>query len=91
MPGQILTEANCFKTLFSLSDLPMVKLQLGPTLNPLAIKEGDDVYFECKVTAKPRAFKIDWKYNVSTFSLSLIPFVGNVSIIYIRFIQSWTI
>ena len=52
----------------------MVKLQLGPTLNPLAIKEGDDVYFECKVTAKPPAFKIDWKYNVSNHLTPILLF-----------------
>ena len=52
-------------TCFTFPDLPVVKLQLGPTLDASSIKEGDDVYFECKVTAKPRAYKIEWKYNVS--------------------------
>ncbi|XP_040572631.2 cell adhesion molecule Dscam1 isoform X2 [Lepeophtheirus salmonis] len=40
---------------------PEVELSLGSSLNPNEIKEGDDVYFECKVKAFPRATKIDWQ------------------------------
>jgi len=43
--------------------LPVVILQLGPTLRADSIKEGDDVYFECKIRAKPKAYKIEWKFN----------------------------
>ena len=46
-------------------DLPRVSLELGKTLNADNIKEGDDVYFECSVKAKPKAYKIEWKFNVS--------------------------
>ena len=48
------------------TDLPRVSLELGKTLNANNIKEGDDVYFECSVKAKPKAYKIEWKFNVST-------------------------
>lgn len=44
---------------------PQVSLQLGTTLNPDDIKEGDDVYFECHIRANPREHKIAWLHNVS--------------------------
>lgn len=47
------------------SDPPLVKLQLGSSLKPQQIKEGDDVYFECDVKANPRQHKISWYHNVS--------------------------
>lgn len=34
-------------------------------MNPDDIEEGDDVYFECKVDANPKAYKVIWKHNVS--------------------------
>ncbi|KAG6801022.1 hemicentin-2 [Apis mellifera caucasica] len=42
---------------------PKVQLHLGSTLNAEKIKEGDDVYFECKVRANPEHHKITWKHN----------------------------
>ncbi|KAG8306619.1 hypothetical protein J6590_043420, partial [Homalodisca vitripennis] len=45
---------------------PIVTLQLGTSLKPNEIKEGDDVYFECKIKANPREHKISWHHNVST-------------------------
>ena len=55
------------------TDLPRVSLELGKTLKANNIKEGDDVYFECSVKAKPKAYKIEWKFNVSTKILNSIP------------------
>ena len=60
-------------TLVMYTDLPRVSLELGKTLNANNIKEGDDVYFECSVKAKPKAYKIEWKFNVSTKNLNLTP------------------
>ena len=54
-----------------LLDLPRVSLKLGPTLKADNIKEGDDVYFECSIKAKPKAYKIEWKFNVSKISVKL--------------------
>jgi len=45
--------------------VPMLKLELGLSLNPDDIEEGDDVYFMCKVHANPWAYKVVWKHNVS--------------------------
>ncbi|CAD1469492.1 unnamed protein product [Heterotrigona itama] len=42
---------------------PKVQLHLGNTLNAEKIKEGDDVYFECKVRANPEHHKITWRHN----------------------------
>ncbi|KAG7204013.1 hypothetical protein KM043_001875 [Ampulex compressa] len=42
---------------------PKVQLHLGSTLNAENIKQGDDVYFECKVRANPEHHKITWKHN----------------------------
>ncbi|CAG9789232.1 unnamed protein product [Diatraea saccharalis] len=42
---------------------PLVLLNLGSTLNPDEIKEGDDVYFECNVKANPKEHRISWFHN----------------------------
>ncbi|XP_014228892.1 hemicentin-2-like [Trichogramma pretiosum] len=42
---------------------PKVQLELGSTLRAENIKEGDDVYFECKVRANPEHHKITWRHN----------------------------
>ncbi|XP_017883613.1 nephrin-like isoform X2 [Ceratina calcarata] len=51
---------------------PVVTLKMGSSLDPKNIKEGDDVYFECKVRANPVAYKLQWfheeeelRYNVT--------------------------
>ncbi|KZC13410.1 Nephrin [Dufourea novaeangliae] len=43
--------------------VPILHLELGSNMNPDDIEEGDDVYFECKVTANPDAYKVVWKHN----------------------------
>lgn len=47
-------------------DPPLVSLHFGNSLNPTNIKEGDDVYFECKVRSNPVQHKILWFHDVST-------------------------
>lgn len=51
------------------TDQPQVTLQLGSTLNPDDIKEGDDVYFECQIKANPKEHRITWWHDVSTCTL----------------------
>ena len=46
-------------------DKPKVQLAFGSQLEASNIKEGNDVYFECKVKSHPRYYKITWKQNVS--------------------------
>ncbi|XP_074042436.1 sidestep II transmembrane protein, partial [Leptinotarsa decemlineata] len=42
---------------------PIVTLCLGSTLNADDIKEGDDVYFECHVTANPHWRRLTWLHD----------------------------
>ena len=60
-------------TFFSVFSVPpRVKLDLGQMINPRDLEEGDDVYFECSVTANPPAYKLTWWHNVSIPSYSLV-------------------
>lgn len=43
--------------------IPVAELTLGPTLDADKIKEGDDVYFECNIDAKPASYKTSWWFN----------------------------
>ncbi|EAT37347.1 AAEL010645-PA [Aedes aegypti] len=42
---------------------PIVSLRLGSTLSADDIKDGDDVYFECQVTANPPWRKLHWLHD----------------------------
>jgi hypothetical protein len=46
-------------------DPPVISLQLGSKLQPGDIKEGDDVYFECRIDANPKFRRLTWLHNVS--------------------------
>lgn len=52
---------------------PVVSLKMGTNLNPDVIKEGEDVYFDCNVTANPEAYKLSWFKDVSPHRNSLDP------------------
>lgn len=45
-------------------DPPVISLQLGSKLQPGDIKEGDDVYFECRIDANPKFRRLTWLHNV---------------------------
>ena len=57
-----------------ISDRPKVQLSFGSQLEASNIKEGNDVYFECKVRAHPRHYKITWKRNVSITTTTVLLF-----------------
>ncbi|XP_050076915.1 uncharacterized protein LOC126564050 [Anopheles maculipalpis] len=42
---------------------PVVVLQLGSTLAMDDIKEGDDIYFECKIQSNPSWRRLTWLHN----------------------------
>ncbi|EDS45237.1 conserved hypothetical protein [Culex quinquefasciatus] len=44
-------------------DPPVVTLQLGSTLSIDDIKEGDDIYFECKIQSNPAWRRLSWLHN----------------------------
>lgn len=50
-----------------ISDVPLVSLELGSTLNGSVIKEGVDVYFECNIKSNPWVYKVSWRHNVSVW------------------------
>lgn len=61
--------------LFIFTDPPIVSLNLGSTLSPEDIKEGDDVYFECHIRANPPWSKLTWIHDVrNVYSINLSPF-----------------
>lgn len=47
------------------TDPPVISLELGSKLQAGDIKEGDDVYFECKIDSNPKYRKLMWLQNVS--------------------------
>lgn len=53
-------------SMVSPTDAPLVEVSLGRNLDPGRIKEGDDVYFECSVKAKPAISRVAWRHNVSS-------------------------
>ena len=59
---------------FSFSDKPKIAIRLGRSINARQIKQGDDVYFECKVMAFPKVKRVTWLKNVRTRTLELLLF-----------------
>lgn len=53
-------------------DVPDAYVKLGSSLDPNAIREGTDVYFDCIVTAHPAVYKVEWKHNVSASHLPTV-------------------
>jgi hypothetical protein len=45
-------------------DPPVISLELGSKLQAGDIKEGDDVYFECRIDSNPKYRKLTWLQNV---------------------------
>jgi hypothetical protein len=65
LQGKSNKSSSAINQLYSFSDIPMTSLQYGANLNPNSIKEGDDIYFECIVQARPQVTKLQWYQNVS--------------------------
>jgi len=51
---------------FTVHYSPIVSVKLGDSLNKSNIKEGDDVYFECRVQANPPVKTVVWFHNAQT-------------------------
>ncbi|XP_064078171.1 LOW QUALITY PROTEIN: uncharacterized protein LOC135195701 [Macrobrachium nipponense] len=71
-------------TLLSVHYAPIVRIRLGPSLHPEFIKEGDDVYFECAVKAKPQVFKTVWRQNGQVMTDGDGVFISNMSLVIQR-------
>ena len=44
-------------------------------MDPGNIAEGNDVYFECKISANPEVYKVVWLHNVREL---LLLFLSNI-------------
>lgn len=58
-------KAHLIKILFLFADIPEATIHLGTSLAAENIREGTDVYFDCRVHARPIAYKVEWRHNVS--------------------------
>lgn len=47
-------------------------MRLGTPLDPEAVREGTDLYFDCIVSAHPPVYKVEWRHNVSIILLLLL-------------------
>lgn len=63
-------------------DTPIVALNMGPTLNPEEIKEGDGVYFECKIKSNPKQYKTAWFHDVSLFFEKMLLFFASLKYLF---------
>ncbi|KAK1133119.1 hypothetical protein K0M31_014477 [Melipona bicolor] len=50
---------------------PETRIQLGTSLNPNAIREGTDVYFDCLIHAEPPVYKVEWRHLGKTLHLNI--------------------
>lgn len=51
--------------MFYFVDVPETRVRLGTSLEPDAIREGTDVYFDCLVSAHPPVYRVEWRHNVN--------------------------
>lgn len=66
--GRLMTRFFFFpKTISSTTVPPIAELELGRNLNPDAIVEGNDVYFDCRVRSNPAPSRIVWTHEVRLF------------------------
>ena len=45
-----------------------MEVGLGKSISANTVYEGGDVYFDCRVEARPPAHRITWIHNVSVFT-----------------------
>lgn len=69
------TSFSTFLAIFT--DMPVVTLKMGSSLNPDDIKEGDDVYFECDIRSNPKPYKMAWFHDVSYPNEEQCSFLSN--------------
>lgn len=58
---------------------PTVSLDIGKALNLNDLEEGDDVYFECSISANPPPYKVTWLHNVGIQDMGEYSFISHRS------------
>lgn len=84
LPDQAVQDSR----LLSINYAPLVEVRLGRSLDPGRIKEGDDVYFECSVKAKPTISRVAWRHNGVELVAGAGVFVSNMSLVVQRVTRS---
>ncbi|XP_069958877.1 uncharacterized protein [Cherax quadricarinatus] len=59
VPDYFLASTHTLNVLFA----PLVEARLAPALDPGNIKEGEDVYFECHISANPPESRVIWLHK----------------------------
>uniref|UniRef100_A0A2P2I0U7 Kin of IRRE-like protein 1 n=2 Tax=Hirondellea gigas TaxID=1518452 RepID=A0A2P2I0U7_9CRUS len=59
LPAAVIEHSQTLQILYP----PRVRVRIGISLDLRSIKEGDDVYFDCVINARPTANKINWAVN----------------------------
>ena len=77
-----LIRTMCVSVCDSITDPPNVSLAMGRSLNAEGIKAGDDVYFDCHVTARPSAVRLVWRHQVRLSFSFILLYLFSVIIIW---------
>lgn len=60
------------------TDLPIVAVELGSSLNASFIREGMDIYFECNIQSNPRPKKLEWIHNVRSLNVLSFKLINSI-------------
>ncbi|XP_060532294.1 nephrin-like isoform X2 [Cylas formicarius] len=50
---------------------PEARIILGTSLNPDAVREGTDIYFDCIINAHPSVYKVEWRHNGKPLNINV--------------------
>jgi hypothetical protein len=59
----IINQLNLIEFKTCATDPPVVRIELGSNIHQDSIREGSDVYFECRIDANPYVSEIQWFFN----------------------------
>ena len=61
-----------------------MELLTGLGLSPDSVKEGSDMFFECRVEANPHVYKITWLHEVGVVCVMCVVFVICVQLLLVQ-------
>ncbi|XP_042204007.1 nephrin-like [Homarus americanus] len=82
LPSSVLEESYKLNVHY----VPQVDLMMGMGLSPKSVREGSDVFFECRVESNPKFYKIVWLHegNVMQHNVSGGVIVSNQTLVLQR-------